>query len=478
MLKTQVASLRKAGTTLLVCLLCVNLLFLPIYPATAQVFGKFGLSDEMELGRKFSIMIKSRLPIIEDPEVKGYITGITNRLLKNIPPQPYQFDVNVLRSDAVNAFASPGGNLFVFTGLILAMDHESEVAGVMAHELAHATQRHIASRIERSQTIGLASMLLALGGMFLGGSNTRGAGVVAPLAAAQTAMLNYSRQDETEADQVGLNYLVAAGYPPQGMYKAFENIRRTQSLTSSGIPTYMSTHPDVSKRVNDMSARIAHLPQNVRDRKDDDSIFLRIKTLVRAKYSNPTSALRFFEQDKTMPGYMNLMGKGILYSRLNRINDAEKVFEEALKVGSGESLVWREAGIFYYTKGGPGSSAKAANYLEKAVKMNPRDYFARFYNALILEETGRASAAELEFREVLRYVPEDSEVHYRYGRLLGTQGKNFEAYLHLAYSSMYMNQKDQAKSSRDKASKYVMTPTQKAELGKFDAKYREREEFW
>lgn len=462
----------------LVWMLCFQLLALPVLPSAALSFGKFTLSDEKELGRKFSILIKSRLPIIEDPEVKGYIQGITNKLISAAPPQPFEFDVNVLRNDSINAFCSPGGHLFVFTGLILAMDNESEVAGVMAHELAHATQRHIAGQIERSQTIGLASLLLSLGGMFLGGKNVRGAGAIAPLAAAQTAMLNYSRQDEVEADQVGLSYLVAAGYPPQGMPGAFETIRRDQRLTSSGIPTYMSTHPDVGSRITDMTARISSFPADVRNRKDDNTTFLRIQTLVRAKYSDPNQALRFFETDKNNPEYLNLMGKGVLYSRLNRVTDANNAFEAAIKAGPHEPLVWREAGIFQYRKGGQGALDKAAEYLAKAVQLNPKDYLARFYNALILEESGRALDAEYEFKEVLRYLPEDEEVHFMYGRLLGSQGRNFEAYLHLAYSSLYSNDEQKTKANKEKAESLAHTPDQKAALEKFEEKYAERAEFW
>ena len=460
---------------LLIILLCVQLLFLPVLPAFA--FGKFTLSDEKELGRKFSVMIKSRLPIIEDPEVKSYVQDITRRLISAAPPQPYTFEVNVLRSDAINAFCSPGGHLFVFTGLILAMENESEVAGVMAHELAHATQRHIANRIERSQMIGLASTLLALGGMFLG-NNLRGAGVIAPMAAGQAALLDYSRQDETEADQMGLSYLTKAGYSPAGMAGAFSIIRRDQSRISSAIPTYLSTHPDVSWRITDMTARMNALPENVKNRKDDNRRFLRIQTLVRAKYSDADSALRFFELDTRNPGYLNIMGKGVLYSRLNRISEANQAFEEAIRLGPDEPLVWREAGIFQYRKGGPGSSEKAREYLSRAVRLRPDDYLARFYNALILGESGNFQAANSEFQEVLRYLPEDSEVHYFYGRLLGAQGKNFEAYLHLAYSNLYSNNKEQVRLNRDKAENYASTEAQQAALERFDMKYNERKEFW
>lgn len=127
-------------------------------PVQAALFGSFGVKDEKELGRKFDVLVRSRMPLVEDPEIKGYIQSIVDRLSKTFPPQPFPFTANVLLHNSMNAFAVPGGSVFVHTGLIMQLDHESELAGVLGHELAHVTQRHIATRMERAQavTIGLS----------------------------------------------------------------------------------------------------------------------------------------------------------------------------------------------------------------------------------------------------------------------------------------------------------------------------------
>lgn len=119
-------------------------------PAQAALFGSFGVKDEKELGRKFDVLVRSRMPLVEDPEIKGYIQSIVDRLSKTFPPQPFPFTANVLLHNSMNAFAVPGGSVFVHTGLIMQLDHESELAGVLGHELAHVTQRHIATRMEIS----------------------------------------------------------------------------------------------------------------------------------------------------------------------------------------------------------------------------------------------------------------------------------------------------------------------------------------
>ena len=294
---------RPAGRALLCALLIVALILGPALPAKAFL-GPFTLSDEIELGRKFSVLVKSQLPLVDDPEVKNYVTGIVQRLLDNIPQQPYTFEVNVIMAKPVNAFAAPGGFLFVFTGLILAMDSESQLAGVLAHELAHVTQRHIALRIERGQIIGLLSTILALGGLFLGGHG-RGAAAAGSMAAGQAAMLNYSRIDEADADHVGLDYLTAAGYRPQGMYESFENIR--SKSFGGAIPQYLSTHPDIQERIKDISARVKTLPADAQNRSDSNLTFKRIQTLVRAKYSDAREAIAYFNKDKAAPSYLMLL---------------------------------------------------------------------------------------------------------------------------------------------------------------------------
>ena len=154
---------------LVAVILALALFFQGALTAQAALFGSFGVKDEQELGRKFDVLVRSRMPLVEDPEVKGYIQSIVDRLSKTFPPQPFSFVANVLLHNSMNAFAVPGGYVFVHTGLIMQLDHESELAGVLAHELAHVTQRHIATRMERAQAVTLASLVGALGAALLGG---------------------------------------------------------------------------------------------------------------------------------------------------------------------------------------------------------------------------------------------------------------------------------------------------------------------
>ena len=464
--------LQKILSLALVCALSLSHCVLPV---RALAWGEFTLKDEKELGEKFNVLIRSRMPLVQDPEIVDYVTGIVNRIARTMPPQPFPFTVSVIQHNAINAFACPGGYVFVHTGLLLAMKNESEVAGVIAHEMAHITQRHIAGRIENSQLVGVLSILGALAGAFLGGQ-AGPAAMAGSLAAGQAAMLSYSRADEREADQVGMNYLTQAGYPPQGMVGAFEVLSRKQWLMGGDIPSYLSTHPGLGERVKDMGVRVARMSAAQQDKKDDNARFLRVQALVRARYSDPQPAAQAFATQMKGPNRcVALMGQGILASRQNRINDASASFAEALTCAPGDELIVREAGRFHYTKG---DRVKGAALLEKAVSMNRNDTFALFYYARNLADSGKSAEAIEYARQVQRRVPDDSEVQELLARLYGETGQMFQANLHMAYSGLYENKENKVKQFMDKAKALAKTPDEKNAMERFEKQYKERKQFW
>ncbi len=466
---------------------CPAIKFLAVFPlffslifawplTTNGAFGDFTIKDEAELGRKFNILVRSRLPLVLDPEIVAYVEKVVNRLSAGLPQQIFPFQVSVIRHNAVNAFATPGGYVFVHTGLIMAMEHESELAGVLAHEMAHVTQRHVAHNIEKSQKMGIFALLGMLAGAFLGGDAGQAA-IVGSMAATQTAMLNYSRSDESDADQVGIGYLIAAGYPPQGLVDSFKILQQKQwTAGGSEIPSYLSTHPAMSTRISDLQARINALPLKLRQRKNDDAEFLRIQALVRANFSDPAPAKQAFMAQLDGPNRCNaLMGLGILSGRINEVKEGEDYFEQALACSPKSELIMREAGVFNYTRG---NSAKGAKYLQQAVLSNPGDYIAKFFLARMLSEGGNNKDASRYYREILNVLPEDSEVHYYYAQSLGQEKKLFEAHLHMAYCYLYANNKPKTKQYSEKAKEYALNADEKAKLGRFEKIYKERSEFW
>ena len=435
--------------------------------AFAGFFDDFGIKDELELGRKFDLMVRAQMPLVEDPEVKFYIRDLVERLVAVLPPQPFDFKTDVLLHNSMNAFAVPGGYVFVHTGLIMQLDHESELAGVLSHELAHVTQRHIAHRIDRSRYTTLASVLGALAGAFMGGHGG-GALAVGSMAAGQSAMLNYSRLDETEADQIGLQYLIAAGFNPQGLVGSFEKIRKQQWLSGISVPEYLSTHPDVGNRVNEIGARVQTLPAKIRHRKENDVAFNRVKTLLWGRYGTLPQAAQFFAKTPNNP--LSIMGQAMLASRKHQISEAKRLFSKALSAAPRESLILREAGIFYYTIGDPQAEA----LLLAALKYNSRDFMALFFHARLLDDEGRHSEAQKLYQKILQIYPTDAEVHQYLGISFGKSHHIFDGWLHLAYSAMYQNDRHRTADLLRKAKKEAKTPAQKKAIKAFEEKQRER----
>ena len=453
--------------------LLVLLLFLTAQlvavPAQAFFFGGVTIKDEKEMGHKFDVMVRSNMGIVEDPEVSLYVNQIVDRLVKTLPPQPFNFKAAVILHNALNAFAVPGGYVYVFTGLIMNLEKEEDLAGVLAHELAHVTQHHVASRLERAQFVTLGSLLLAIAGVAVGGSSG-GAIAVGALGAGQSAMLNYSRIDETEADQIGLQYLVAAGYPPQGMVDGFKVLRQKSWMSGTNVPTYLSTHPAIGDRINGLQARIQGMGKSVQGRKQDNKRFTRVKTLLWARYGDEQAAQqRFSGKDG-----LSCMGRGIVLARINRVTEANKAFDEALAASPNDPLVLREAGAFHYRKG---DMSRADGLLRQAMRLDPRDYMASFFYARMLDETGRQAQASQYYKEVLRYVPEDAEVHEAYARSLGKTGDSAGAYIHMAYSALYSNNKKQAERYFNQA-KALSGKANPRDLQKLEAAYKERKEIW
>lgn len=438
--------------------------------ANAFIFGGLSVKDEKEMGYKFNLMIKSNMAIIEDPEISQYAKYILNRLTKPLKGQIFTFNANVILHNALNAFAIPGGYVYIFTGLMMNVNGEDELAGVLAHELAHVTQRHVASRLERAQFVTVGALLLAIAGIAIGGASG-GNIALGATAAGQAAMLNYSRLDETEADQIGLQYLIAAGYPAKGMVGGFKILRQKSWMSGMNIPTYLSTHPAIGDRINGLTARIQTMPLEIQNRNFDNTRFLRVKTLLWARYGDEQAALQLFKKDDGL----SYMGQAMVYARQNNVTKAAQSFDLAISKSPNDPLILREAGIFHYRKG---NTKKAEQLLSSSIRKDPRDYMAIFFYARLMDETGREKEAPKYYIEVLRHIPEDPEVHESYAKSLGKAGNTLDAYIHMTYSALYANNKRQTEKYFKKAQSLSEKSSNKHNFQKLEKAYNERKEIW
>jgi len=188
-----------------------------LFPKSASCIT---IKEEEELSREFMKVVRKHFKVIRDPLIVNYVNEIGQKIVSAFPPQPFEYHFHVIKDHAYNAFAAPAGHIFINSGLVEAMETEEELAGILGHEVAHASCRHISQKIERSSKIGLATLAGIAAGIFLGigGSGTAANAIsIGSVAASQSASLAYSRENERQADQVGLKYMTKAGYSGKGL---------------------------------------------------------------------------------------------------------------------------------------------------------------------------------------------------------------------------------------------------------------------
>ncbi|MGI9344716.1 MAG: M48 family metalloprotease [Gammaproteobacteria bacterium] len=226
--------------------------------------GIISLAEEKKLGRAWLQSLRNTIPISKDPQIQRYLESLLIKLSEAAGMNPQLLSPIVIKDPSINAFAAPGGIIGVNTGLFTKARSEGELSAVLAHELAHLSQRHYARRIKANKvnsTAGLVVMLATLLAILSGSSDNEGnlAVIYAGTAALQASALNYSRRDEREADRVGFRTLTRAGFSPFAAVKMFETLRESYKLSSTRPPEYLLTHPYTEERLADARNRANQL---------------------------------------------------------------------------------------------------------------------------------------------------------------------------------------------------------------------------
>ena len=210
----------------------------------------YSLEKEIALGKQLAQEVERQAKIIDDPIIAEYVNRVGQNLVRNSDAK-VTFTIKVLDSEEVNAFALPGGFFFVNSGLILKAESESELAGVMAHEIAHVAARHGTKQATRGEIINLASIPLIFMGGWTGYAIRQGAGLAIPL-----GFLNFSRAFEKEADYLGLQYLYKTGYDPTAFVDFFEKIQSMEKKKPGTVSKVFSTHPMTDDRIKSAQVEI------------------------------------------------------------------------------------------------------------------------------------------------------------------------------------------------------------------------------
>lgn len=329
--------------------LAFSLALVPAAPVQAQPSGlpNLGAASSAELSPALertlgeAIMEQGRRDptYISDTEINQYLTGLGHRLVAAAPTGAgYDITVFAVRDPQINAFALPGGYVGINSGLLVSAESESELAGVVAHEIGHVLQRHVArgmTQQERSGHLMMASVAAALLAA-LAGSGDLAMGVAAfGQAAAIDQQLGFSRQAEQEADRVGLEMMRRAGYDPQGMVKTFGRLMNASRLNEgAGGGAYASTHPLSIQRMSDMENRIRSLPDA---QAEDSEAFwyarAKLRVMQARSGTQPANAAAEFERETALGGTRAAAAwYGLAYAAMQR-NEWPKVEEDLGRAG-------------------------------------------------------------------------------------------------------------------------------------------------
>jgi predicted Zn-dependent protease len=251
---------------------------------TGACAGNISTAQEVQLGQQYAAQIEQQLPMVNDQAVNYYINQLGNSIARRADPRGIAYTFRVVNANEVNAFAVPGGHVYVNRGLIERAGNMSELAGVLAHEIGHVVERHSVEQMERAQTANTAAAVLY--GVLLGRNPS--AVEQAGLQVGGSALFaHYTRDAEREADYDAVRFLVATGINPNGLTTMFQKLLEEQQSQPSAVERWFSTHPLTTERVQNVQQEIATLPasslRNLQtDTRDFQTFRNRVRSLPRA----------------------------------------------------------------------------------------------------------------------------------------------------------------------------------------------------
>ena len=210
------------------------------------------LDQEWQLGNQMAAQVAQQMQLSNDATAKAYLTAVGERVHAATPLANRPFTFDIVNDPNVNAFSIPGGHIYINAGLIAQADKADELAGVVAHEISHVVARHVIKQVETQQEIGVIGAILL-------GQNPSGLQQLLAQVIAGGAMARFSRGDEKEADDLGLQFMAKAGYDPHGMLDMFQKLLSLEKGGNSTVTRFFADHPGTQDRINDISGKIAKM---------------------------------------------------------------------------------------------------------------------------------------------------------------------------------------------------------------------------
>ena len=386
-------------------------------------------TQERTIGNRIMREVRVDPAYVDDPDVADYISSLGSRLLVGSDGPRRDLSFFAVQDDTVNAFALVGGHIGVHTGLLTLTQNESELAGVMAHEIAHIVQRHQARAIHgqsRAQWTSLAALALAILASRGASSSQSGqvteAAVVSMSAFQMQNMLDYTREHEREADRVGLTILERTGFDPRGMGSFFERLLRANRLNEfKGAPSYLRTHPLTTERIADLQDRLQAAPSRL----VPDSFEYRLaRAKLRAAAGSVTESVTLFRAmlaDATVVRPReDVFGLALALRRARDFDGAWKTLAPLREGGSGQPAFELLAGQLLADQS---RTDEALTLYRAALRSFPRSRGLVYGYLNLLLQVGRPREVTADLEDRLRSVQGDAQLYEIQARAFAASGR-------------------------------------------------------
>ncbi len=379
------------------------------------------LSKEKELGHKYLEIIRQHFHLVRDEEIVSYVTSVGDRIVAQLGPTTYHYRFFIINDNTPNAFTIPGGYVFLFRGLIELMSSEAELASIICHELAHSQAHHIEKQMQKSKMLNIASVAGMLAAVFLGLNGQATSALTTGIqAGAQSLRLKFSRENEEEADRLGLRYLMAAGYPPQAMVDVMRKMKQHLWGMDSRVPSYLLTHPGLNERIGYMSQVIAQLQsRHVRIRlRPPVGDFLMMQAALISQYADPDAAgaqLRIWSRRSGRKA-ASYYGLGRLALRIGHVEEALAQLKKAAALEPQSPMVLCAMGLVYLRLG---ELEQAKAVLQTALVLDPSSAVAHYRLAQVYQDLGDFRAALEQLKRARGLTLIMPELNYQFGVIYG-----------------------------------------------------------
>lgn len=392
--------------------------------------------QERRLGEAFMRNVRQRMKVIDDPEINEYLQSLGYQLVANSDDQSRNFTFFIVQEPSINAFAAPGGFIGVHSGLILTTESESELAAVLAHEIAHITQRHMARTYEAAErmTIPMAAALLAA--ILLGSRDGQlgSAAIAAATAGSTQYQINFTRANEQEADRIGIEMLAQSGFDPRSMPAFFERLQQSARYYGNALPEFLSTHPITVNRIAESTSRADQYPR--RQFPSSPNYYLARARLLALTEEDPHKAVAIFQEHLKNGQYRNedaeRYGYALALLAVGKHNEAREQIQK-LRKKEPDRIAYRIAAAEIELAAG--NTAASRRIYSESLELYPDNYSLTLHYAEALLRTGDAQKAKDILQDLTRNHEPTSEVYRLLARAASEAG--FPAESHRSMAEYY-----------------------------------------